>query len=85
LIRVSTISANESQSYRTEEQFVRDMLGAVPKQDRKILMGQVSVALEADALTNSMPTAFRRGVVAMTAANAVALAMVIISYICTHG
>jgi len=39
LIRVSTISANESQSFRTEEQFVRDMLGAVPKQDRKILMG----------------------------------------------
>lgn len=32
-------------------------------------------------MTNSMPTAFRRGVVAMTAANAVALAMVIISYI----
>ena len=39
LIRVSTISANESQSYRTEEQFVRDMLGAVPVQDRKRLTG----------------------------------------------
>lgn len=39
LIRVSTISANESQSYRIEEQFVRDMLGAVPAQYRKILVG----------------------------------------------
>ncbi|MEQ1592326.1 MAG: exosortase-associated protein EpsI, B-type [Thiobacillaceae bacterium] len=39
LIRVSTISANTSQSYRTEEQFVRDMLDAVPVQDRKILTG----------------------------------------------
>ena len=39
LIRVSTISANESQSYRTEEQFVRDMLRAVPVQDRRILTG----------------------------------------------
>lgn len=39
LIRVSTISANEAQSYRTEEKFVRDMLGAVPTQDRKILAG----------------------------------------------
>jgi EpsI family protein len=39
LIRVSTISANELQSYRAEEQFVRDMLGAVPTQYRKILTG----------------------------------------------
>jgi EpsI family protein len=39
LVRVSTISANESQSYRTQEQFVRDMLGAVPKQYRKVLTG----------------------------------------------
>lgn len=40
LIRVSTISADESQSYRTEEQFVRDMLGAVPMEYRKILIGE---------------------------------------------
>lgn len=39
VVRVSTISANESQSYRTQEQFVRDMLGAVPKQYRKVLTG----------------------------------------------
>ena len=39
VIRVSTISANESQSYRTQEQFVRDMLGAVPTQYRKVLTG----------------------------------------------
>lgn len=39
LIRVSTISANESQSYRIQEQFVRDMLGAVPIQYRKAFTG----------------------------------------------
>ena len=39
LIRVSTISANESQSYRIEEQFVRDMLGAMPARYRKTLTG----------------------------------------------
>lgn len=39
LIRVSTISANESQSYSTEEHFVRDMLGAVPMQYRKFITG----------------------------------------------
>jgi EpsI family protein len=39
LIRVSTISANESQSYRTEAQFVRDMLSAVSLKDRTILTG----------------------------------------------
>jgi len=39
LIRVSTISANESQSYRTQERFVRDMLGAVPMEYRKVLAG----------------------------------------------
>ncbi|ODU31805.1 MAG: EpsI family protein [Thiobacillus sp. SCN 62-729] len=39
LIRVSTISGDESQSYRTEEQFVQDMLGAVPMQYRKVLIG----------------------------------------------
>ena len=39
LIRVSTISANETQSYRIEEQFVRDMLGAMPARYRKILTG----------------------------------------------
>jgi EpsI family protein len=41
LIRVSTISANESQSYRIEELFVRDMLGAMPVQNRKVLTGAV--------------------------------------------
>lgn len=39
IIRVSTISTNESQSYRAEEQFVRDMLGAMPMKYRKILTG----------------------------------------------
>ncbi len=39
LIRVSTISANESQSYRMQERFVRDMLGAVPIEYRKVLIG----------------------------------------------
>jgi len=39
VVRVSTISANESQSYRTQEQFVRDMLGAVPPEYRKVLIG----------------------------------------------
>ena len=39
VIRVSTISANESQSYRTQEKFLRDLLGAVPANHRKILTG----------------------------------------------
>lgn len=39
LVRVSTISANESQSYRMQEQFVRDMLSAVPMEHRKVLVG----------------------------------------------
>lgn len=39
VIRVSTISANESKSFRTEEQFVRDMLAAVSMEYRKILAG----------------------------------------------
>lgn len=39
LIRVSTISANESQSYLIEERFVRDMLDAVPTEYRKALVG----------------------------------------------
>ncbi len=39
LVRISTISANESQSYRTEEQFVRDMLEAMPMESRKVLTG----------------------------------------------
>lgn len=39
LIRVSTISANESQAYRTEELFLRDMLGAVPMQYHTVLTG----------------------------------------------
>jgi EpsI family protein len=39
LIRVSTISANELQSYSTEEQFVHDMLISIPETHRKILTG----------------------------------------------
>jgi EpsI family protein len=39
LIRVSTMSANESQSYRTQEQFVRDMLANVPEKYRGVLTG----------------------------------------------
>lgn len=39
LVRVSTISANEPQSYRTQEQFVRNMLGAIPTEYRKVLTG----------------------------------------------
>ncbi len=39
VIRVSTISANESRSYRIEEQFVLDMLNAVPLEYRKVLTG----------------------------------------------
>ena len=39
LIRVSSISSDESESYRIQEQFVRDMLGAVPMKDRKVLTG----------------------------------------------
>lgn len=39
VIRVSTISANEAQSYRTEEQFVRDMLGAMSAKHREFLTG----------------------------------------------
>ncbi len=39
LIRVSTISANEAQSYRIEEQFVLNMLDAVSTKNRKLLTG----------------------------------------------
>lgn len=39
VIRVSTISADEQHSYRVEERFVRDMLGAMPTAYRKILTG----------------------------------------------
>lgn len=39
LVRVSTISANESQAYRIEELFVRDMLAAVSVEYRKALTG----------------------------------------------
>lgn len=39
VIRVSTLSANESQSYRIQERFVRDLLDAVPMEDRKVLAG----------------------------------------------
>lgn len=39
VIRVSIISPNEPQAYRTEERFIRDMLGAVPREYRKFLIG----------------------------------------------
>ncbi len=39
LIRVSTISTNETQSYQIEEDFVRAMLGAMPAQARRVLTG----------------------------------------------
>lgn len=39
VIRVSIISENEEHSYRTEEDFVRAMLGAMPTQSRRILAG----------------------------------------------
>jgi EpsI family protein len=39
VIRVSTISADESQSYLAQDQFVRDMLGAVPVEYHKVLIG----------------------------------------------
>lgn len=39
LVRVSTISTNELQSYRMQERFVRDMLDAVPIEYRKVLIG----------------------------------------------
>lgn len=39
VIRVSTLSANESKSYRIQERFVRDMLDAVPMEYRKVLAG----------------------------------------------
>jgi len=39
LIRVSMIAADEAQTYRTQERFVSEMLGAMPVQDRKVLAG----------------------------------------------
>jgi EpsI family protein len=42
LIRISTISENESQAYRTQEQFVRDMLDSVPMEYHKVLTGATS-------------------------------------------
>lgn len=39
VIRVSIISPDESQAYRTEERFIREMLGAVPVQYRRMLAG----------------------------------------------
>lgn len=39
LIRVSTVSTNEAAAYHTEKQFVHDMLGAVPKEYHRVLMG----------------------------------------------
>lgn len=42
LIRVSTISGNHVQSYKIEEQFLREMLGAVPMDYRRIFTGVIS-------------------------------------------
>lgn len=39
VIRVSTLSSDESESYRLQERFVRDMLDAVPVEYRKVLAG----------------------------------------------
>ncbi len=39
VIRVSIISPDESQAYRTEERFIREMLDAVPRSSRKLLIG----------------------------------------------
>lgn len=39
VIRVSTLSSDESKSYRLQERFVRDMLDAVPVEYRKVLAG----------------------------------------------
>lgn len=39
LIRISLISGNDAESYRIEEQFVRDMLSAMPMEYRKVLTG----------------------------------------------
>lgn len=41
LIRVSMISADEAQTYRTQERFVSEMLGAMSAQDRRVLAGAV--------------------------------------------
>lgn len=39
VIRVSIISPDESQAYRTEERFIQEMLDAVPRSSRKLLIG----------------------------------------------
>lgn len=41
VIRVSSISVNESQSHRTQEEFVRDMLDAMSEKDRRVLTGAI--------------------------------------------
>lgn len=41
VIRVSSISVNESESHRAQEEFVRDMLDAMSEEDRRILTGAV--------------------------------------------
>lgn len=42
VIRVSTISENETESYRAEEQFLRAMLSALPVEHRALLAGEGS-------------------------------------------
>jgi len=42
VIRVSIISPNEPQAYRTEERFIREMLDSVPGAYRKFLVGSGS-------------------------------------------
>lgn len=39
VVRVSSISQNESESYRSQERFLRDMLGAMRPEFRKLLAG----------------------------------------------
>src|SRR5665213_3638381 len=40
LIRVSTVGLPQEASYRLQDQFIRDLLAAVPPQDRKFFTGQ---------------------------------------------
>ncbi len=39
LMRVSTIGLSEEESYKLQEQFIRDLLGAVAPQDLKFFTG----------------------------------------------
>jgi EpsI family protein len=39
LIRVSTVGLSETASYKLQDQFIRDLLAALPSQDRKFFTG----------------------------------------------